>query len=165
MIRKLLSLLHNKILIVAVLILIQLFVFFGIVFKLSEYFVAIYFILIALSFCMSIYIINKNDNPTYKLTWVLLIMAVPVFGGLIYLLFGGQKVPKELRSETARHWKTIRKYHGRIRKLWKHWRRKIRLRINRPIICGRMPSSLFITILKRRTFRLVKRNSGQWWKN
>ena len=31
MIRKLLSLLHNKILIVAVLILIQLFVFFGIV--------------------------------------------------------------------------------------------------------------------------------------
>ena len=35
MIRKLLSLLHNKILIVTVLILIQLFVFFGIVFKLS----------------------------------------------------------------------------------------------------------------------------------
>ena len=46
MIRKLLSLLHNKILIVSILILIQLFVFFGIVFKLSEYFVAIYFILI-----------------------------------------------------------------------------------------------------------------------
>ena len=65
MIRKLLSLLHNKILIVSILILIQLFVFFGIVFKLSEYFVAIYFILIALGFCMSIYIINKNDNPTY----------------------------------------------------------------------------------------------------
>ena len=42
MIRKLLSLLHNKILIVAVLILIQLFVFFGIVFKLSVYFVAIF---------------------------------------------------------------------------------------------------------------------------
>ena len=81
MIRKLLSLLHNKILIFAVLMLIRLFVSFGIVFKLSEYFVAIYFILIALSFCMSIYIINKNDNPTYKLTWVLLIMAVPVFGG------------------------------------------------------------------------------------
>lgn len=98
MIRRLLSLLHNKIFIVAVLIIIQLSVFLGIVFKLSEYFVAIYFILIALSFCISIYIINKNDNPTYKMTWVLLIMAVPVFGGLIYLLFGGQKVPKELRK-------------------------------------------------------------------
>ena len=83
MLRKLLSLLHNKIFIVTVLILIQLLVFFTIVFKVSEYFVAIYFILIALSFGISIYIINKNDNPTYKLTWVLLIMTVPVFGGLI----------------------------------------------------------------------------------
>lgn len=97
MLRKLLSLLHNKIFIVAVLILIQLIVFFGIVFKLSEYFVVIYFFLIALSFCISIYIVNKNDNPTYKVAWVLLIMGLPVFGGLIYLLFGGQKVPKELR--------------------------------------------------------------------
>lgn len=110
MIHKLLSLLHNKILIVSVLILIQLFVIFGIVFKLSEYFVVIYFILVALSFCISIYIINKNDNPTYKMTWVLLIMAVPVFGGLIYLLFGGQKVPKELRkrdSEAVENYRDI----------------------------------------------------------
>lgn len=96
--RKVLSVLKNKIFIVTVLILIQLAVFLGIIFQLSEYFVWIYFILIALSFCMSVYIINKNENPTYKLAWVLLIMAFPVFGGLIYLLFGGQKVPKELRK-------------------------------------------------------------------
>lgn len=96
--KKVLSILRSKIFIVSVLILIQLIVFFGIVFQLSEYFVWIYFILIALSFCMSVFIINKNDNPTYKLAWVLLIMALPVFGGLIYLLFGGQKVPKELRK-------------------------------------------------------------------
>lgn len=98
MIRRIFSLLHNKIVIIGVLILIQLVVFLEIVFQLSEYFVWIYFILIALSFCMSVYIINKNDNPTYKIAWVLLIMGLPVFGGLIYLLFGGQKVPKELRK-------------------------------------------------------------------
>lgn len=108
MLRKLLSLLHNKIFIVGVLILIQLLVFFGIVLKLSEYFVFIYFVLIALSFCMSIYIINKNDNPTYKIAWVLLIMALPVFGGLIYLLFGGQKVPKELRKRDS---EAVENYH------------------------------------------------------
>ena len=164
MIRKLLSLLHNKILIVSILILIQLFVFFGIVFKLSEYFVAIYFILIALSFCMSIYIINKNDNPTYKLTWVLLIMAVPVFGGLIYLLFGGQKVPKELRKRDSEamgfifgpeflHWKTIRKFPGRIQKSWRLWRQRIRLHTSRPTICGRMQSFPSTIIRKQPTFQ------------
>lgn len=98
MVRKILSLLHNKVFIIGVLILIQLVVFFGIIFQLSEYFVWIYFMLVALSFLISIYVINKDDNPTYKMTWVLLIMGLPVFGGLIYVLFGGQKVPKELRT-------------------------------------------------------------------
>ncbi|MEG0506242.1 MAG: cardiolipin synthase [Longicatena sp.] len=101
MLRKLLSLLHNKVFIIAVLIIIQLGIFFGLVIKLSEYFVFIYVLLIALSFCMSIYVINKNDNPTYKIAWVLLIMSLSVFGGLIYLLFGGQKVPKELRKRDS----------------------------------------------------------------
>lgn len=105
--RKVLSVLKNKIFIVTVLILIQLAVFLGIIFQLSEYFVWIYFILIALSFCMSVYIINKNENPTYKLAWVLLIMAFPVFGGLIYLLFGGQKVPKELRKRDLESAETV----------------------------------------------------------
>lgn len=97
-IKKILNFLFSKLCIVAVLILVQLVFLFGLVLKLSEYFVAIYFILIALSLVMSIYIINKNDNPSYKLAWVLLIMALPIFGGLIYALFGGQKVPKELRK-------------------------------------------------------------------
>lgn len=100
-VKKILSLLHNKIIIVGALILIQLVIFFGIVFQLSEYFITIYSLLIALSFCISVYVINKNDNPTYKIAWVLLIMTLPVFGGLIYLLFGGQKVPKELRKRDS----------------------------------------------------------------
>ena len=45
----------------------------------------------------SIYVINREDNPSFKILWVLLIMAVPVMGGLFYILFGGRKVPKELR--------------------------------------------------------------------
>ena len=153
MIRKLLSLLHNKILIVSILILIQLFVFFGIVFKLSEYFVAIYFILIALSFCMSIYIINKNDNPTYKLTWVLLIMAVPVFGGLIYLLFGGQKVPKELRKRDSEALENYQEISWQNTEIMGLWRQRIRLHTSRPTICGRMQSFPSTIIRKQPTFQ------------
>lgn len=97
-IKKIIHFLASKLCIVTVLILIQLAFLLSIILKLSEYFVAIYFILIALSLVMSIYIINKNENPSYKLAWVTLIMALPVFGGLIYALFGGQKVPKELQK-------------------------------------------------------------------
>lgn len=101
MLRKLSSLLRNKTFIVAVSIAIQFIVFLALVFSLSEYFIQFYILLITLSVIMSIYIINKDDNPTYKITWVLLITALPVFGGLIYILFGGQKVPKALRKRDS----------------------------------------------------------------
>ena len=96
--KKILNFLKSKVFIVAMLILIQLLFFLWIISMLSEYFLFIYFILVALSFIMSIYVLNKNDNPSYKIAWVIMIMTLPVFGGLIYLLFGGQKVPKELRK-------------------------------------------------------------------
>lgn len=96
-IKRMIHFLRSRPFIIAVLILIQLIFLFYLVFKLSEYFVPMYFILISLSFVMSIYIINKNENPSYKVTWIVVIATLPVFGGLVYLLFGGQKVPKELR--------------------------------------------------------------------
>ena len=97
MIRQIFSLLKNKIFIVGILILMQLLFLFFTIFLLSEYFVTINFILLFLSFIVSVYIFNRNDNPSYKMTWIILILTVPILGGFVYLLFGGQKVPKELR--------------------------------------------------------------------
>ena len=97
MFKKLMNILTSKPAIVAMLILVQLIVLGSVVFTLSEYFITFYFFLLFLSVVMSIYVINKDDNPNYKMTWVMCIMSFPVFGGLLYLLFGGKKVPKELR--------------------------------------------------------------------
>lgn len=96
--KKIIRFFTSKLFIVAILILIQLGFLITMVFTLSEYFLSVYFILIALSFIVCIYILNKNENPSYKLTWVILIMTLPIFGGLFYALFGGQKVPKELQK-------------------------------------------------------------------
>ena len=60
MLRKLFNLLSKKIVIISGLILLQLFIFLGLILVLSEYFVPIYFILVILSIAMSIYIINKK---------------------------------------------------------------------------------------------------------
>lgn len=97
MFKKLMNILTSKPAIVAMLILVQLIILGSVVFTLSEYFITFYFFLLFLSVVMSIYVINKDDNPNYKMTWVMCIMSFPVFGGLLYLLFGGKKVPKELR--------------------------------------------------------------------
>lgn len=39
-----------------------------------------------------IYIMSSSVNPSYKIAWIVLILAFPVAGLTIYLLFGGNKI-------------------------------------------------------------------------
>lgn len=47
-------------------------------------------ILTITSYCVVLYIISKDDKSSCKLTWTILILLFPVFGGLLYLLFNFQ---------------------------------------------------------------------------
>lgn len=83
---------------VSFLILLQLAGVYALVFFLSRQLQAIYFIQLALDLILVVYILNRWDNPSYKLTWIIFILGVPIIGSLTYLMFGGRKVPKQLRS-------------------------------------------------------------------
>ena len=45
-----------------------------------------------------LWIVSKDINPAYKLAWTILILAVPIAGGVIYLLFGKSRLGKELQN-------------------------------------------------------------------
>lgn len=53
---------------------------------------------ILLSALVTLAIIYKNTNPAYKLAWVIPILLFPVFGGIFYLLMGGNRVSKRQRE-------------------------------------------------------------------
>ncbi len=44
-------------------------------------------IMIVLSVMVTLYIVSKKDKGGYKLTWVIIILVFPLFGGLFYLIF------------------------------------------------------------------------------
>ena len=44
------------------------------------------------------YIIGKDDNSAYKIGWIVLIMALPLFGGLFYLFSGDKKPARRMRN-------------------------------------------------------------------
>jgi len=52
-----------------------------------------------LNFFLVLYIINHKDNPAFRLAWIALIVLVPVFGGVVYLMFANNKIPKDLRRD------------------------------------------------------------------
>lgn len=44
-------------------------------------------ILTVISVVAVLYIVSKKDKGAYKTAWAILILTVPLFGGLLYLLF------------------------------------------------------------------------------
>ncbi|MBQ8578935.1 MAG: cardiolipin synthase [Clostridia bacterium] len=55
---------------------------------------------ILVSLLAAAHIINKNNNPAYKIAWLIPILLMPIFGGLLYLMFGSRRVDKRLTSIT-----------------------------------------------------------------
>lgn len=45
-------------------------------------------VLTILSLCIVIWLVRKYDNPTYKISWIIIILMLPLFGGLFYLVWG-----------------------------------------------------------------------------
>lgn len=58
-------------------------------------------ILSALSILMFLAVLMSRQNPSYQIGWIVIIGAVPLFGGLLYLLFGNKRPAKRLRERLA----------------------------------------------------------------
>lgn len=52
----------------------------------------------ALSIIIVLWLVNKNINPSYKLAWTILILSVPVFGGLFYILLGRSTIAAKMQE-------------------------------------------------------------------
>lgn len=52
-----------------------------------------------LSFLISIFVYTKNENSAYKISWIIIIMGFPVFGGLLYVFFGNKNPSRKMRAQ------------------------------------------------------------------
>jgi len=98
-INKILNFISKRVFIVGLIILIQICWGISMLTKLTEYSSALNMVLTVLSLFVVLYIINKDDNPAYKLAWIIPIMVFPLFGGLLYLLFGDKRPTKRMRIQ------------------------------------------------------------------
>lgn len=76
----------------------------------SHEFLPIYYLMIGLSVLVCIGVINRDSDTSSKILWVFIIMALPFFGGMMYLLFGGRKIPKALMIQDRQAYSDYRHY-------------------------------------------------------
>lgn len=67
--------------------------------------------LTAASIAAALYILSRKSKGSYKMTWILLILVFPLFGGLLYLLFN-------LQSSTSRFTKNLQGAHHKAKTLF-----------------------------------------------
>ncbi len=91
--------LTSRAVLIALLILIQLGFWTALLLWLTNYSALISMIFVLISVTVACYIINREKNPAFTLGWVTLILLAPLFGGLMYLLFGSPRPKRKMRRQ------------------------------------------------------------------
>lgn len=99
LINKFLNFISRRVVVVGLIILVQLVWGITLLTKLTEYSAELNILLAVLSLLTVLYIINKDDNPAYKLAWIIPILSFPLFGGILYLMFGDKRPTKRMRIQ------------------------------------------------------------------
>ncbi len=89
----------QRVVVVSLSLLIQLVVFALMIWKFQDENDVLAAILILISVVVALVIIDKNTNPAYKIAWLIPILLFPVFGGLMYLMLGGNRLSQRQKRK------------------------------------------------------------------
>lgn len=98
---KVLRIVTNKLFVIGITLIAELILVFTLAYNLSINYAVVHSVLVFLSFLLLLHVTNRDDNPYYRLAWTIVILLIPPFGAVMYLVFGGKKVPKELRERLS----------------------------------------------------------------
>lgn len=93
--KKILSFLFGRLFVFGVLIFIQFLILIFSLLYLSSYFSYIYLLFLIIGIAMFFVVINKYEMPDFKLPWMVVILVIPLIGGVIYYIFGHIKPKKK----------------------------------------------------------------------
>ncbi len=89
---------QTRIIVSAIMILLQLFMLGYMFFSLSANVLWFYTFIEVLSIFLAVHIINKHGNHAFKLPWIIFILIVPIVGVPTYLFWGGGRVLPHLKK-------------------------------------------------------------------
>ena len=96
---RLFRFLRSRVVIVTVALLVQLAVLTIGLLVFSQHYVAFYGVGVLISVASALYVINCRRNPEFKIAWLVPILLLPYFGGIIYVLFGGSRFTRKSRRQ------------------------------------------------------------------
>ena len=99
--KKLFKLLKRRIVLVGAALLLQIFWWLLFLGRLTSYSVFINGFFQIISILILLYLIRKDENSSYKIAWIIVVMGFPLFGGVLYFMIGNKKPSKRLAVRMA----------------------------------------------------------------
>lgn len=96
------KLFHNRVLITVILLLVQIYWLFLLLIRLINYSTVISLMFTILSISIVLFLVKKDENANYKIAWIVLVMVLPLFGGLLYVFLGDKRPSKKMREKFNR---------------------------------------------------------------
>ena len=93
---------HQRILWVALSILLQAGLIVVTLLFFSQYFGWVYLTCVAISVLVSLYISTKKTKLAYKVAWIIPILLFPLVGGILYIFLGGGRQPHYQKADAQR---------------------------------------------------------------
>lgn len=106
--KKVLKFLFSRLVIFSLLIALQLFLLVFLLIKFSEGTIFIQLALEIISLIVVIWLVNKKDNPSYKLAWVIIVLAFPLLGGVFYLMWGNKGIHGKNAKKITNYYQLVK---------------------------------------------------------
>lgn len=97
--KKLLTHIFNRVVLVALFIVLQVAAVLFVFTRFMRQFPMFYLACMILALFLVLKIISQKGNPENKLAWIIPIIALPIFGALLYLMFGKYRMTKREKKK------------------------------------------------------------------
>ena len=105
--RNLTKLAFRRVVIVSLALLLQIVVMVLLMVAFTEYAPWFNALMLIVALLLTLRIVSSDADPDYKIAWILPILAMPVFGVTVYLLFGGSRKSRRLKKRLRLASKTM----------------------------------------------------------
>lgn len=101
MVGKIKKMLFNRIVFVGLALVFQIALIVAIILQFRSYVFSYYVASVVINIVTVLLVINNDMGGGYKVAWLILILVVPFFGGLFYLMFGGKRLSKKVKRRMS----------------------------------------------------------------
>ena len=100
--KKLLNIVFSQKTTIILLLLLQFMLIFSTFTHLTEHYTYLHILFTTIAVGLAVYILNTQQNPAYKMAWLIPLLALPVFSTVLYLLLANQPYKRKVRNLYAK---------------------------------------------------------------